>query len=213
PKTDRYRRVQTGTDVPQEFVDNLKQIDRHLYLVWHKYRTLWDTIINDYAGPTEDPRYEINREWEGLNFGFVLTNGDGAPILEEAIHIWRHCPDVGWAHIMKLEAREPDYLRLVIEKLHLQAKWTDKYGFISYNRLMTELDEAKQEIAKNDAEHMFESVQKENEWLTRKAAENFARGKVKPTNPMKEIITNITPKKIIRPLTDTEAGLIVPDSW
>lgn len=224
-----YRRCVPGLDLPSVFIDNLQGIDENLYLVWHQYKLLWDTIINGAPGMIEDPRYTINVDHGHLNFGYVLVDRFGQPILEQtqydeefnhtnygAWHVWRLCKPVGgWAHVIRLESTEGDYLRLVLERLSLQARWTDRYGAKSYNRLLESSDEKEREAAMKDRQAMMTAFQEENRWFLRKAADNFSRKIVNPTNPKKEIITSFSGQsnksKIVRPITDREAGIWTPD--
>jgi hypothetical protein len=189
------------------------------------YKLLWDTIINEDEGPLEDPRYMINKNHGHMNFGFVLTNPDGSPAIEEtqvekmtgegkkgAWHIWRLCEPHGWAHIIKLESTDPYYLDKVLNRLHLQAEYTNKYGFHSYNRLLESLEEEEREQLQKDKEEVFNATQDENAWLMHKAKENFKSGKTAPTNPKKEVIFSASGisnrSKIVRPLSDEEGGII-----
>lgn len=214
-----------GLDVPSIFFDNIKGIDENLYLVWHQYQVLWDNFINQDPGSLEDPRYTINIDYGQLNFGHVLVNRHGEPLLEQgqydkewhpnnygAWHVWRCCKPAGaWAHILRLESVEGDYLSLVAARLNAQARWSDRYGAKSYNRLLETMKEKEREQMMMERSSMMTAFQTENAWFMKKAAANFASGVTRPTNPQKEIITNLSNKKIVRPLTDKEAGLWTPD--
>lgn len=215
-----YRKLDIGLDVPSFFWYDLKAIDPDFYLVFHPYKVLYDSIINNYRGELEDPRYTINNDYGQLNFGFVLTDGQGNPLEDGKWHIWRLCKGAGgWSHVLPLESTEGEYLKLVINRLHLQASWYNRYGFISYNRLMERLDDEKREKALKDREELFNATQEENKWLVRKAMENLDRGITKPTNPIKETISSYKDQgnrsRIVRPLEDEdrESGLIVPESY
>lgn len=211
-----YRRFTPGLDLPSWFFYGLRSIDRDFHLVFHPYKVLWDSIINEHEGPIEDPRFTIHEEFGQLNFGFVLKDRFGRPQNDEAWHIWRWCYDAGGvAHILRLEDDHPYYLHLVLNRLHLQAKFTDKYGFKAWNR-KTDADQAALDLKrKQHQDEMFEAVQAENAWLTRKAMENFSRGMTAPTNPQKETIMAGAGinyhSRLQRPLEDHEGGLVVPD--
>lgn len=214
-----------GLDVPSVFFDNLKGIDENLYLVWHQYQVLWDNFINRDEGMLEDPRYTINVEHGHLNFGHVLINRHGVPLLEQtqydkewrpnnygAWHVWRCCKPAGaWAHILRLESTEGDYLSLVASRLNAQARWSDRYGAKSYNRMLETMKEDEREQMMKDKAEMMSAFQTENKWFMKKAMSNFESGVIRPSNPQKEIITNLSNKKIVRPITDKEAGLWTPD--
>lgn len=197
--------------MPRAFIDELKAIDHNFHLVWHDYRVLWDSIINRYEGDLEDPRYTINTDYGPLTFGFVLTDGEGTPIPDNSWHLWRLCWPHGWGHIMKLESRDPDYLALLANRLHVQARFSDKYGHKSLNRLMREIEEEKMKELLEDKEEMFQVMNEENSWLMKKAAENYASGHVLPTNPTKDVIFSApgvsNRSRIIRPITDEEGGI------
>ena len=225
PQFHGYRRCVLGLDVPSVFFDNIQGIDENLYLVWHQYRLLWDNFINRDSGMIEDSRYLINVEYGHLNFGHVLINRHGEPLLEQtdydkewnphnygAWHVWRLCKPAGaWAHILRLESTEGDYLSLVAHRLNAQARWSDRYGAKSYNRLLETMKEEEREEMMRERTNMMQAFQTENKWFMNKAMKNFESGVTRPSNPTKEIISNLSPKKIVRPITDREAGLWTPD--
>lgn len=207
-----HKKFHPGLDLPSWFWHNLKGIDKDFYLIWHPYRVLWDNIINEYEGPAEDPRYTIHKEYGELNFGWVLTDNTGRPLQENKWHLWRWCEPHGWAHILGLEDTHGYYLRLVQRRLYMQAKYTDRYGFRGWTKKLDEDQTKEQEIQRKDQEYMFQSFQEENDWLMKRAMENFDRGVVAPTNPTKDSIISYPGQRnrsrIIRPLEDREGGLI-----
>jgi hypothetical protein len=172
---------------------------------------MWDNIMNQYEGELEDPRFTIHREYGEENWGFVLTDGDKAPIPEHAWHVWRLCDPHGYAHIVKIEDKHPMYLGLLTKRLHMQAAFKDRYGDIAWNRQIQEGQEGEQAKAIDAKQEMFEAVQDENKWLTRNAMENFSRNKVKPTNPKTGQIISYPGQKdrstIERPLEDDDVDL------
>jgi hypothetical protein len=211
-----HRKCEAGIDLPGQFIEDLQAIDKGIYPVWHKYDVLWDDMINNYYGELEDPRYVINGDFNNLNFGFVLTDNEGAPLPDSHWHLWRYSWPHGWAHIVKLESTHESYLRLVVTRLNLQAEYTNKYGFKSWGRLQVELDEAQMQEAITRREDLFKATQDQNDWLMKRVMENFQRGIVKPTNPQIERINSFSGQKnksrIVRPLDDydKESGLYIP---
>lgn len=212
-----YRQCDMGVDLPREFIDQLRSIDRDLYPVWHEYRVLWDDLINTYSGAIDDPRFTVNYDHGALNFGFVLTDGNGAPIPERKWHIWRWSYPHGVAHICPLDSTDPEYLKLLVRRLYLQATVTDKYGFSSYSRLLAESDADRRAQLQKERAETLKEAQDENAWLTRRAMENLESGRTAPTNPKKESIYSYKGQsnrtKTERPLEDTdkESGIILPD--
>jgi hypothetical protein len=192
-------------------MDDLKSIDEKLYLVHHKFALIWDDMMNQYEGELEDPRFTIHREHGEEVWGFVTTDGDGAPIPEGAWHVWRLCEPHGWAHVVRVESKEGDYLELLVNRLYIQANFRERYGDIAWNRNTRFEDEEAQIKAQDAHQEMFEAVQEENAWLTRTARDNMARGVTAPTNPMKETITSYAGQKnrsrLSRPLRDEDVGL------
>lgn len=210
-----YRTCDLGTDLPRAFVDDLQAIDRFLYPVFHPYRVLWDDIMNMDSGQVEDPRNTVHMEGSEMVFGFVLTDGAGKPLEDGTWHIWRWCYPHGVAHVVQLKDRDPNYLRLILKRIYTQATWTNKYGFKSYNRLLSEIEEKDREQMMKDREELFNATHEENEWLLRKAMANFDSGITAPTNPKKETIMGYggqsNHSRIVRPLDDEDV-LITPGS-
>ena len=206
------RKVERGLDLPSSFIDSLRQIDSGFYPIFHKYRVLWDSIINCDYGQIEESRYQINCDFGELNFGFVLTNGKGYPLEDGTFHIWRLC-ETGWAHILKLESTEGEYLNLVLHRLNLQAEHTNKYGFRSYNRLLESLREEDQLKLQRERQALFQATQDENAWLMKRVADNFGSGVTKPTHPHKDVIVSYKDQsnrsRLRVPLSDEDAGIKV----
>ena len=215
PRGISRRRFARGLDLPSWFEDGLKSIDSKLEIIYHPYRVMWDDIINEYSGSIEDPRYTIHQEFGEENWGWVLTNGDGSPIPENSWHIWRRCDPQGWAQVIQIEDEHGFYLHLVLKRLNLQARFTDKYGHRAWSRRLDDEHTGEAAIQQKDKEYLFQAFQEENTWLLRKAKENFHRGKVAPTNPTRESVISypgqINRTKTVRPLEDREGGLVIPE--
>jgi len=176
---------------------------------------LWDNVINEDSGELEDPRYTVHNMYGEMNFGFVLTDGAGKPIEDGSWHIWRWCYPHGVAHIIKLESREPGYLRLFLKRMMIQSQWTNKYGFRAYNRLLDQVREEDRTQLMKDRQALFDATQEENSWLMKRAIDNAASGHMAPTNPTKDSIISYPGQtnrsRIITPLDDKEGGLYIPE--
>ena len=211
PSNSEYRECLPGKDLPSWFMDDLKAIDNKLHIVYHPFAMIWDDMMNQYEGQLEDPRFTIHREHGEEVWGFVTTDGDGAPIPEGAWHVWRLCEPHGWAHVVRVDSKNGEYLHLMINRLHIQARFRDRYGDIAWNRNTRDEDEEAQRKAQAAKQEMFEAVQEENSWLTRNARDNMARGVTAPTNPMVEKVVSYGGQKnhtaTSRPLDDTDVGL------
>jgi len=192
-------------------MDDLKSLDTKLYIVWHPFAMIWDDMMNQYEGELEDPRFTIHREHGEEVWGFVTTNGRGEPTPECAWHVWRLCEPHGWAHIVRIDSKHQEYLSLMVNRLHIQAEFRNKYGDIAWNRNTRFEDEEAQRKAQDDHQEAFEAVQEENLWLTRNARENMSRGITAPTNPTIEKIISYPGQKnrtaTSRPLEDADVGL------
>ncbi len=211
PSNSTYRECIPGKDLPSWFLDNLKSIDSKLYVVYHPFAQIWDDMMNQYEGELEDPRFTIHREHGEEVWGFVTTRGDGSPIPECAWHVWRLCEPHGWAHVVRVDSKNQEYLNLMINRLHIQAEFRNRYGDIAWNRHTRFEDEEAQAKAQDDYQEQFEAVQEENSWLTRNARENMERGITAPSNPMIEKIVSYSGQKnrtaTSRPLRDEDVGL------
>ena len=200
-----------GKDLPSWFMDALKSIDEKLYIVYHPFATIWDDMMNQYAGELEDPRFTIHREHGEEVWGFVTTNGDGSPIPEGAWHVWRLCEPHGWAHIVRVDSKHDQYLKILADRLHLQARFRDRYGDIAWNRNMAEEQSVAQIAAQDAHQEGLAAMQEENSWLMKNAMDNFQRGKTAPTNPTIEKIVSYAGQKnhtaTSRPLDDSDVGL------
>ncbi len=211
PSNSNYRECIAGQDLPSWFMDNLKAIDEKLYIVYHPFAMIWDDLMNQYVGELEDPRFNIHREHGEECWGFVTTDGDGAPIPEGAWHVWRLCEPYGWAHVVRVESKDGDYLHLMVDRLHTQAQFRERYGDIAWNRNMDAEQSLAQKASQDAQQEGFEAVQEENSWLTRNARDNMARGITAPTNPTVEKIVSYAGQKnktaTSRPLEDSDVGL------
>lgn len=211
PSNSEYRECTPGRDLPSWFMDDLKSIDEKLYLVYHPFAMIWDDMMNQYSGELLDPRFTIHREHGEECWGWVTTDGEGAPIPEGAWHVWRLCEPHGWAHVVRVESKHDQYLRLMTDRLHLQREFRDRYGDIAWNRNTRDEQEEAQKARQDAQQEGFEAVQAENDWLLKNARDNMARGKTAPTNPTIEKIVSYVGQKnhtaTSRPLDDTDVGL------
>ena len=211
PSNSSYRECLPGKDLPSWFMDSLKSIDEKLYLVYHPFSMIWDDVMNQYSGSTEDPRFTIHREHGEEVWGFVTTYGDGSPIPEGAWHVWRLADPRGWCHVVRVESKEDTHLRLMLDRLHIQATFRDRYGDIAWNRNMAEEQDAAQIAAQDAHQEGLGAMQEENSWLMKNAMDNFQRGVTAPTNPTIEKIVSYAGQKnhtaTSRPLEDEDVGL------
>jgi hypothetical protein len=192
-------------------MDDLKSIDENLYLVYHPFAMIWDNLMNQYEGELEDPRFCIHREHGEEVWGFVTTDGDGAPIPEGAWHVWRLWEPHGWTHVIRVDSKHDAYLKIVVERLHLQATVRDKDGDFAWNKHLQEEQSVEQLKQQAHADEAFGAMQEENSWLTKNAMDNFERGKTAPTNPTIEKVVSYAGQKnktaTSRPLEDKDVGL------
>jgi hypothetical protein len=187
-------------------------------MVYHPYKVLWDNIINTDSGLTEDPRHTINRSYGELNFGFVLTDGQGAPLEDGSWHVWRWCEYApGWAHIIKLQSKEPVYLDLIVRNLYLQDLFNRKYKNRGYSRYLESLDIQERHKKIEEQNDLMKEVNKANSAMVGRAMENFQRNITAPSNPTVDKIFSSSGvskrSKIVRPATDREGGLILPAGY
>jgi hypothetical protein len=192
-------------------MDDLKSIDEKLYLVYHPFAMIWDDMMNQYEGELLDPRFTIHREHGEECWGFVTTDGGGAPIPECAWHVWRLCEPHGWAHVVRVESRHDQYLGLMVKRLHIQKTFRERYGDIAWNRNTRDEQEEAQKARQDAQQEGFEAVQEENAWLMKNARDNMSRGITAPTNPMIEKIVSYAGQtnksRTSRPLDDSDVGL------
>ena len=183
PRGARYKKCELGIDLPSGFMHRLRSIDSHFYPVFHSYRVLWDSVINEYSGSLEDPRFQIKYGYGELNFGFVLTDGQGAPTPDGSWHIWRWCePAGGWAHIINIDSKDPEYLNFLVERIWLQAQYNDRFGR-GYQRKLEEADLERRDKLMADRDDLMKEIGKANSGMFGRAAENMARGITAPTAP------------------------------
>ncbi len=215
PRGVRYKKLNLGLDLPSWFFYRLKGIDHDFQLVFHPYQVLWDNIINEYEGELDDTRFTIHREHGELVFGYVLTNGEGEPTPDNTWHLWRFCNPHGWAHIVKIENKHERYLELLLNRLYLQAKISDRYGHRAWTRKLEDDKSDEADSMAQDKKELFQAVQEENSWLTKRAMDNMGRGMVNATRPQKDIIFSAggvsKRSKITRDIRDREGGLVFPD--
>jgi hypothetical protein len=186
--------------------------------VFHPYKVLYDSIINEYSGELEDPRFQVAPQYGELNFGFVLTNGKGDPTPDGEWHIWRLCRPHGWAHVINVADRQDRvYLDLLCKRLWLQAKYSDKYGHTGYSKMLEELDQKNREKAQQDKQDMFDDISAANSTMLNRIKDNMLRGHIAATNPVKETISSFAGQKnrsrLVTPLDDKSGGLILPPGF
>jgi len=207
PRGIKYRKVQLGIDFPSDFYDNLKAIDENFYLVWHRFMVNYEGIVmNDYSGPADNPRHAVCEFAGELCFGTPWPPRNPAP--DNRWHLWRLNPYAGWVHVYVIESTEPDYLSKLTESLYVQDKITSKYGHKAYRQHREEIREA---LAEKDRELEGEKMtawQTSNKEMLDKAKDNLTRGKVDPTNPIKETISSFPGQThrstLKRPLEDED---------
>jgi hypothetical protein len=215
PRGLKYKKLNPGVDLPAWFVEGIKAVDSKLYFVYHPFRVQYDDIMNQYSGSLEDPRWAICAQGADEIWGMPLMMPDeDRPIPEHRWHCWRLC-DNGWAHIFEVKSKDPEYLDILLNRLHLQATITDKYGPKAYIRYLREERELMAEREQERKDFMLDETHKENKWLLNKAMDNYMSGKTAPTRPQKETIVSYPGqkrfRKLSRDLTDEEGGLILPD--
>jgi len=213
PRNVYYKPCALGVDLPASFFYGLKGIDDHLYPVYHKFKVLYEsTVTNDYAGALEDPRYEINNKYGYLNFGFVLTDGKGAPSPDGHWHVWRLCRPHGWAHIFDIQTKDQVYLNRFLHLLWLQGQFNDKFKHKGYSKMLEELDIEKRKKLQDEQQEMFDAIQDANGALLSRAKQNMMSGVMNKPAPQKDIIVSgagLSKRgKITRDATDEEGGLV-----
>jgi len=212
PRGARYRKVQLGIDFPSSFYDDLKSVDEDLWLVWHRFAVNYEGIIlNDYSGPSDNPRIKIDVVAGELCFGEpridMMTR---EPIEENRWHIWRLNRHAGWSHVAPVEDDNPEYLNGLVYRLYLQDQVHAKSrtGYKEYRKLQEEARERAREKAQQEESDRMTAWQTENKELLDKAKDNLTRGKVDVTNPKHESIMSYTGQKhrstLKRPLDDSD---------
>lgn len=208
-----YKKCVPGTDLPEWFLTDLKAIDANIWPIWHPWRILWDDTINADEGPADNPRFTVHGDGEHLIMGFVMTDSEGRSISENEWHLYR-LSQYGWNHIFNVASTDGLHLTKILDNLYLQALISTK-GKRAWSRHLQAKELQNQARDEANARDRFEGIQDQNKWLMRKGLEEAERGNINPTNPVKEIITSYrgqkSKSKIVRPLTDKEGGIYIPD--
>ena len=215
-----YIKICPGVDLPAWFIEGIKQIDKRFHFIFHPYRVTYDNFMNQYSGSLEDPRFTISDYGGQEIWGYPLTTGTGAPIEENRWHIWRISYEAGaWCHIIDIKVNHFIYLDTILERLWLQKHITEKYGLLAWMSFIRQERELKEQRELGELDDKFSTVQNENKWLMKRAADNFASGHSAPTKPQKEQILSYPRQsnrsRITRDLTgnDKESGIWLPDDW
>lgn len=217
----RYKECELGLDLPAQFMYDLRGVDDNLYPIFHRYQILWDSMVNSYLGELDDPRYPIAENSFRLGelvMGHVLTNGKGIPTPDGHWHIWRWCePARAWAHVINVDSTDELYLRLLVKRLWLQAKFNDKFGFRGYQRMMEEADLEQRAKLQDEKQDLMKEINKANSGMMSRAMSNFEYGRTAPTNPMHESVMSYpgqkNKSKVVRPMTDEEGGFVLPAEY
>lgn len=215
-----YKVCEMGVDLSAQFLYDLRSLDDQLYVIYHPYQILWDDMVNDYQGDILDPRYHIgvnSARCGELVMGHVLTNGQDIPTPEGNWHVWRWCePANAWAHVIAIESKDPEYQRLLVKRLWLQAKYNDRYGHRGYQKMVEQADLDQREKLQNEKSDLMKEISKANSSMMARVRDNFESGRTDPTRPMKETITSYagqgSKRKLVRPATDEEGGIILPEN-
>lgn len=206
------KELKPGLDLPRWFIDDMLSVDDKFHFVFHRWRLLWDDLMNYQTGSQEDPRFAID-EFHGQEcWGWPLTDNEGEPVPENRWHVWRRVNDFGYYHVIDLASRtDPIHLNRVVNLIGREAKLRDK-GRKAYMEAKREAQEAEMLHLEEEKADKFGLLSKENAGLVRKAKENFERGHTAPTNPQKDVIMSYKGQKnrsrIVRPVSDEEAGLV-----
>jgi hypothetical protein len=210
-----YRECVEGIDFPCWFLDNLKQIDNNLFLVWHEYETLTENIMNADEGLIEDPRFAIKQQYGQLQMGYVPRNRLGNPIKHQMWHIWWLRRPLGWCHVMPIDHLSDAYLRRLLERLHIQCKYTDSAKTRDYIRNLLELEAMEVQKAQMVQASKFADFQKENKHMLRRVQDNLERKIIAPSNPHKDVISSYSGQKhrstLRVPITEKDAGIYTGD--
>jgi hypothetical protein len=173
--------------------------------------------VNEYLGEEDNPRFNIHRQGGHQLLGWPLRLNNDTLKPECKWHIWHNKWPHGYAHVICIEDTDPAYLRLLANRLKVQADFTHKYSHYAYQRHLEDLNEEERAAAQAAKNDLFEATQEENDWLMRRAMENFDRGITAPTNPQKEQIISYpgqsNKSKTSRIITDEEGGLVIPEKW
>jgi len=216
-----YKVCEMGVDLPSQFLFDLRSLDDALYVIYHPYQILWDDMVNDYQGEMLDPRYHIgvnSGRCGELVMGHVLTDGQDNPVPEGKWHVWRWCePANAWAHVIAIESKDPDYQRLLVHRMWLQATYNDKFGNRGYQKMMEEADQAGREKIQAEKADLMNEISKANSSMMARVRDNFESGRTQATAPQKETITSYAGQgnrsKMVRPATDREGGIVLPESY
>lgn len=216
-----YKRCEPGVDLPAGFISDLKSLDEHLWPVFHPYMLQWDNFVNCYTGALADPRYDVvenSGRYGQMVLGLVLTNGQGMPLPDGRWHIWRWCePASAWAHVVNIESKDPQYLSLLVRRLYLQDQWNNRYGHRGYQRKLEEADAKHRQKLQDERQELMNEIHRANSGMINRVMDNMSRGVVAPHRPTKDIIMAgggiSNHSKIVRPLSDREGGLVLPEDW
>lgn len=206
------RKCIPGISVPAWFFHEIKGIDDKLEFVWHQFQTLYDDVMNIYTGTYEDSRHNIHNELGQELWGYPLSDHKGAPVPDLHWHLWRYAWPHGHTHVAKLESTQDGYLGILLSRLHLQAHAKSARH---YQRLKAEAEEKQREKTQKEAESFKRDIDAENAPFYKRAMDNALSGHLNPTHPTKDQIISYPNQRnrsrIIRPLDDSEGGLVVPD--
>ena len=155
-------------------------------------------------------------EYNQLVMGHVLTNGKGEPTPDGTWHIWRWCePARAWAHIINIDSKDKVYLNILVHRLWLQDQFNSRYGNRGYMQMMEEADLAKRAKMQDDKQDLMKDISKANSAMMSRVRDNYLSGKVDATAPTRESIISYpgqgNKSRTVRPLSDLEGGLVLPD--
>jgi len=119
--------------------------------------------------------------------------------------------------VINIDSTDQGYLNLLSKRLWLQAQYNDRYGHRGYRDYLEQAGLEERTKQQDEKADLMQEITKTNSGMMARVKENFERGITAPTNPTKESIMSFPGQKshdrLVRPLDDSEGGIIVPENW
>jgi hypothetical protein len=122
---------------------------------------------------------------------------------------------MGWCHVMPIDHISDAYLKRLLDRLHIQCRFTDSDKTRVYIKNLLELEALEVQNAQLKQAQRFADFQAENKQMLRRVQNNLERKIIAPSHPHKDVIASYPGQKhrstLRVPISEKDAGIYTGD--